>query len=131
MSDDEPERGGRVSLLVNYAELIKGGPWPSLETLEAWKAIFINDLKHAHFEHSFGKIKDDEANKLGISWLWALPETHPLTPAGWVHDQLYKSDVSKNMSRREADLVFLKICNAHAGNRLPPIMKLACPALVK
>ena len=92
---------------INCAEMFDHVPAileMSEAIVKAWKS------------HHIGKIKDDEANKLGISWLWALPISHPLTPAGWIHDQLYRSDISKNLSRRYADRVFLEICNRLAGN---------------
>lgn len=95
---------------VYYLE-VWGTNWDSSHWLDL--AEDIRD--YFHREH-LGKVKDDTANKLGISWLWALPETHPLTPAGWIHDQLYRSDISKNLSRRYADKVFLEICNRLAGD---------------
>lgn len=96
--------------IKEYADLIAN---PERHKHIAW---FTDGLLGGRPWVHIGKIKDDEANKLGISWLWALPISHPLTPAGWIHDQLYRSDISKNLSRRYADRVFLEICNRLSGN---------------
>lgn len=60
----------------------------------------------------------DAETCMGISWLWALPATHPFQPAASAHDYWYEYHQFENdvkCSRKEADLAFLNRCLAIAS----------------